>query len=707
MMWRNRRKRGSRIAANCSSRTSKLSLVVAGWLAVGVICSNRGPVFAAELTIADFNGTGMNWTWDDFAWTAGSTSVRIYDPLNSTGGAGKSTPGLNLSSYADGRFVIDMTPNVGNGSNYFGLSLEDTSGNRGFWNLNVSSLEPGVPATLVSQTTLANPGSGANVDLSHVNFFQIDGEYGNPNPFDMSFDNIAVSTTVEAPPAYPGQEPDAPWRAEAAARIDAIRKADFHVSVTDALGNPVPNATVGVHMQKHEFGFGSAVQAVRLRDDDPQYDMYKEKVAELFNIATVENNLKWPAWDGQWGSNFTQQGAEDAIDWLTSQGIAVRGHNVIWPGYNNLPNSVQTLLNNAPLDASEQQQLRDLIANHIADVVGTLDGKLASWDVINEPYDNHDVMDNLDEGNQAMVDWFQQVRAHDANAKLYLNDYGILSSGGATDTAKQQFEYDTLQYLKDNGAPIDGLGLQGHFNADSLTGPEQLWEILDRYEALGLDMQVTEFDIDTDDEQLQADYTRDFLTAMFAHEGIDAVLSWGFWEGTAGDRAMFNNDWSIKPNGQAFLDLVFGQWWTDEDVDADALGEALIRAFKGDHDVSASFGEFSDMVLATLTDGGLQLQFTLPFLLGDYNRDGTVDAADYTEWRDTLGDEVEKGTGADGNGNGVIDEGDFLVWRQYFGNTLPQGAGAAAAVPEPASICLWGLAAMGFWWACPQRVSSR
>lgn len=40
-------------------------------------------------------------------------------------------------------------------------------------------------------------------------------------------------------------------------------------------------------------------------------------------------------------------------------------------------------------------------------------------------------------------------------------------------------------------------------------------------------MQITDFDYDTIDRQLQADYTSDFLTAMFAHEGVDDALMWG------------------------------------------------------------------------------------------------------------------------------------------------------------------------------------
>jgi len=76
-------------------------------------------------------------------------------------------------------------------------------------------------------------------------------------------------------------------------------------------------------------------------------------------------------------------------------------------------------------------------------------------------------------------------------------------------------------------------------------------------------------------------------------------------------------------------------------------------------------------------------------LTGDYNGNGTLDAADYTKWRDTLGQNVPNGTGADGNGNGTIDSGDYSVWKTSF--ILSGGAGdlaQSASVPEPLSVWL-------------------
>jgi hypothetical protein len=74
-------------------------------------------------------------------------------------------------------------------------------------------------------------------------------------------------------------------------------------------------------------------------------------------------------------------------------------------------------------------------------------------------------------------------------------------------------------------------------------------------------------------------------------------------------------------------------------------------------------------------------------LLGDYNRNGVVDAGDYVVWRKSLGQSVAIGTSADGNFDGQITTADYDVWKSHFEQTGGSGAGvgleAGAAVPEP------------------------
>jgi hypothetical protein len=74
---------------------------------------------------------------------------------------------------------------------------------------------------------------------------------------------------------------------------------------------------------------------------------------------------------------------------------------------------------------------------------------------------------------------------------------------------------------------------------------------------------------------------------------------------------------------------------------------------------------------------------------GDYNGNNVVDAADYVVWRETFGQNVSQGTGADGDSSGVIDELDYNFWRMRFGSVVSgSSAGSSSGVPEPTSAAM-------------------
>ena len=79
-------------------------------------------------------------------------------------------------------------------------------------------------------------------------------------------------------------------------------------------------------------------------------------------------------------------------------------------------------------------------------------------------------------------------------------------------------------------------------------------------------------------------------------------------------------------------------------------------------------------------------------LVGDYNGDETVNAADYTVWRDSFG-QMGEDLPADGSGNDEIDAEDYDIWKAHFGEP-GSGGGSALGVPEPATWMLAALAAL-------------
>jgi len=420
--------------------------------------------------------------------------------------------------------------------------------------------------------------------------------------------------------SYVGREPDAAWRKAADERIEKYRKADLVVLVRDKAGRPVEGAKVAVRMKLHGFWFGSRADVTLINSDTEDAKKYREHFLELFNYATV-NTVYYFQWKTPERAKQTLDATLKAIPWLQKHRYPMRGHTLVW------------WFKDENIRKSEQQ-VYDRVIQHINETAGNpaLAAAFDEWDVQNEPFSNSEIFRKL--GREKLVDFFKLAHKYDPDAKLFLNECHLISQLHKSNWKEgQDFIYELVKELKDNGVPIHGLGFQSH-HVQTLAPISDVLRILDRFAELGVDMQVTEYDIklrqaaDAKDwskrwrapvpttpelEQLEGEYMRDFLTAIFSHQGMKAFIMWGFWDGRHWLRngPIFQKDWSLKPAGKAYKDLVLNKWWTSAEGQTSEQGKFTTRGFLGKYEIVVEHAGRKKVIKATLARKGKTVSITL------------------------------------------------------------------------------------------------
>ena len=433
---------------------------------------------------------------------------------------------------------------------------------------------------------------------------------------------------------YPGREPNAPWRKAAEERIEKLRKGDLTVIVKDTNGRPVENAAVKVDMQRHAFPFGSVVNPFTLfemtaegRTWTPrEAARYKAMIKKLFSAVIVAGEIMWRQWERPSVRHEREAGIK-AIDWANANGLKVVGQALMYPKIYHMPDNIKRL-------EVSRDVLDTRIKDHIEDEATALRGKIYAWQVINEPHctyayllfdklggktippvdasdtDWHDDWPDT-VSRECLVEWYKLARACDPKAKLILNTSGILTYRG-TNTECWRYNEKLYDYLITHQSPLDVITEEAHFVQD-LTDPARVIEILDRFAKYKKEFWITEFDVITPDDQLQADYTRDFLTATFSHPSVGAFLLWGFWEANhwQPSAAMYRTDWTPKASGKVWEDLVLNKWWTREKGRTNNAGKYKVRGFQGEYVIEVTRGEFTERREITLPKEGTVLKVVI------------------------------------------------------------------------------------------------
>jgi endo-1,4-beta-xylanase len=412
--------------------------------------------------------------------------------------------------------------------------------------------------------------------------------------------NYGTSVTLDQLPTllnqyYEGSEPDAAWRGPAADSIESIRKANMNVNMKDLAGATVAGAQVKIKMLQHQFKFGSAITANRIANNNAQDDTYQSKILDFdgeghgFNEIVYENDMKWDAWEEHWFES--QANIAKSVKWLNDRNISVRGHNLVWPGWNLMPDDMLVQKTNLPYLKNRLLQRVQKMLTYPG-----LEGKIKDWDIINEMTVNEDLANAFKNssgyptGREIYVDILKKVKEVDPSVISYLNDYVTLDQNylptHPTYIKCKQFVQEAITA----GAPVDAIGFQAHIGAGMLSMYRTKATLDDFYNSFNTHAKITEYDLNKlVNDSTAAKFTSDFLTLCFAHPSVDGFLMWGFWDAAHWyDHApLFNEDWSPKPSVGAISQLLFHDWWTPETtLVTDAAGNADLRGFKGVYEIT-------------------------------------------------------------------------------------------------------------------------
>ena len=235
-------------------------------------------------------------------------------------------------------------------------------------------------------------------------------------------------------------------------------------------------ASVRVEQVRHEFWFGAAISSSvfsgRMNSEDER--RYKEVFLSNFNAAVTENALKWHAMEPRKGQ--VDYAVVDAIlKWTDENEIPLRGHNLFW----GIPGRVQNWVKQL-----DDKDLHETLRTRATTIARRYKGRFAEYDLNNEMIHGNYYADRLGQGiTKQMATWVKQV---DPEARLYLNDYDILTGNRLDDYIKH------IRGLLDEQASIDGVGVQGHLHGDSFD-PDKLRHSLDKLGKEGLPICITEF----------------------------------------------------------------------------------------------------------------------------------------------------------------------------------------------------------------------
>jgi len=365
---------------------------------------------------------------------------------------------------------------------------------------------------------------------------------------------------------------DASWRTEADARIREIRRRPVQIRVVDEQGRPAAGVTVEVRQTRKAFPFGAAVGGTLVRNAQ-----YRDFFKAHFNWAVFENESKWYR-NGRGPGQEDYATADAMVQWCRENGIPIRGHCIFWEPEKWQPRWVR------PLDV---EQLKAAVEYRMDSAVKHFRGTFVHWDVNNEMLHGSFFKDRL--GEDIHVWMYKRARELDPDVKLFTNEFNVLSVDENFKEVQTDEYVADVRRLLEQGAPIDGVGIQGHiWFEDILAHPEVIKQRLDKVAALKLPIWISEFDVADADEKANADKLELVYRTAYSHPAVEGIMMWVFWAGASWrgpNCGLARRDWTLNEAGKRF-EAFMSEWSTTAPGRCDTAGVFAFDGYHGDYAVT-------------------------------------------------------------------------------------------------------------------------
>ncbi len=326
---------------------------------------------------------------------------------------------------------------------------------------------------------------------------------------------------------------------------------------------------------KDFFTIGVAVNQRNVTNPEQQALILRE-----FNSITAENDMKpQPTEPRQGQFDFTR--ADRIANFCRQNGIKMRGHCLMWHSQIG-----EWIYKDDQGNLLPKEEFFRRMREHIHTVVNRYKDVVYAWDVVNEAMtDDKNATDPYRQsplyqiaGDEFIANAFRYTREADPDNLLFYNDYN------ETDPVKSQRIFEMVKKMKANGVPIDGIGMQGHYN---IYGPteDEIDKAITLYKQVVSHIHVTELDVRANEEMggalqfsqegleisdslkqhLADQYARIFGVLRKHKDVIDNVTFWNLsdrdsWLGARNYPLPFDSDYQPKKAYDYILNMRNPEW---------------------------------------------------------------------------------------------------------------------------------------------------